>query len=204
MKIVPVATAFVISFLLPASVEGQTPESGCWVRGDRADLELRASPYDSTDSTVVALAEGRVKVCYSRPRKLGRPIMGRLVPYGEPWRFGANEATAIHMPTAGTIAGVDVEPGWYSLIAIPGEREWRIVVNGTSRRWGVPIDEEVRTADVGTGMAPATESVGIVGLFTLELVPAGPSAAELVVAWENTRVRIPVALTGAADGVPEE
>lgn len=47
---------------------------------------------------VVELEGGTVKVCYSRPRKLGRPVMGRLVPYGEPWRLGANEATAIHVP----------------------------------------------------------------------------------------------------------
>lgn len=201
MKNLPVATAFVIFFLLPAAAAGQTPESGCWVRGDRADLELRASPYDST---VVALEEGRVKVCYSRPRKLGRPIMGRLVPFGEPWRFGANEATAIHMPASGTIAGVAVEPGWYSLIAIPGEQEWRIVVNGNTRRWGVPIGEEVRAADVGTGMAPASESVGVVDLFTLEFVPVGPSEAELVAAWDRTRVRIPVALAAEADGTAGE
>lgn len=200
MKNLPVAAALVI-FLLPAEAVGQASESGCWVRGDPIDLELRASPYDST---AVALEEGRVKVCYSRPRKLGRPIMGRLVTYGEPWRFGANEATAIHMPASGAIAGVAVEPGWYSLIAIPGEQEWRIVVNGTPRRWGVPIDEKVRTADVGTGTAPATESVGVVDLFTLELVPVGPSDAELVVAWDRTRVRIPVALSSEADGAAGE
>ncbi|MFW6084100.1 MAG: DUF2911 domain-containing protein [Gemmatimonadota bacterium] len=197
-----IATALVILTLLPATAAGQSTESGCWVRGDRADLELRASPYDSTS---IVLEEGRVKVCYSRPRRLGRPIMGRLVPYGKAWRFGANEATAIHMPAAGTIAGVAVEPGWYSLIAIPGEREWRIVVNESHRRWGVPIDEEVRASDVGIGVVPVIESVGIVELLTLELVAPGPSEAELVVAWGRTRVRIPVALMGGtvSGGAPE-
>lgn len=201
MRYLPLASAFAILALSPTAAAGQPSQPGCWVRGDSSDLDLRASPYDST---AIALETGQVKVCYSRPRKLGRPIMGRLVPFGEPWRFGANEATAVHMPAAGTIAGVAVEPGWYSLIAIPGEQEWRIVVNGTHRRWGVPIDGAVRAADVGSGTVSATESVGVVDLFTLELVPSGPSAAELVVAWENTRVRIPVALTGdaAAEGAP--
>lgn len=201
MRYLPLASAFVILALVPAAAAGQPAQPGCWVRGDASDLELRASPYDST---AIALEEGQVKVCYSQPRKLGRPIMGRLVPFGEPWRFGANEATAVHMPAAGTIAGVAVEPGWYSLIAIPGEQEWRIVVNGTHRRWGVPIDDAVRAADVGSGAVPATGSVGVVDLFTLELVAAGPSEAELVVASENTRVRIPVTLTGDTDagGVP--
>jgi hypothetical protein len=162
------------------------------VRGDRADLELRASPYDST---AASLEGGTVKVCYSRPRKLGRPIMGRLVSYGEPWRLGANEATAVHVSARATIAGVAVEPGWYSLMAIPGEREWGIVVNARGQRWGIPIDAEVRSADIGTGVVPVTEEVGSVELFTLDLVPTGPSAADLVMAWDRTRVRIPVVLT---------
>lgn len=171
-------------------VAGQTTPS-CWIRGDPGDLELRASPFDSTE---VALAPGRIKVCYSRPRMLGRPIMGRLVPYGEPWRFGANEATAIHVSAPATIAGVVVEPGWYSLMAVPGETDWRIIVNGDVRRWGVPITEDVRAADRGSGVAPASESVGAVELFTLDLVSTGASSADLVMAWDRTRLRVPVVL----------
>ncbi|MFW6197690.1 MAG: DUF2911 domain-containing protein [Myxococcota bacterium] len=177
--------------LVPTAGVTQEAQPGCWVRGDEADLELRASPYDSTE---VTLDGGRVKVCFSRPRKLGRPIMGGLVPFGEPWRFGANEATAIHLPTRATIAGVAVEPGWYSLMAIPGEREWRIVVNREVRRWGIPIDEDVRASDVGIGTVPASESVGVVELFTLGFERTGPSTADLVLAWDRTRVRIPVVL----------
>lgn len=197
MSIPTVAGAVLILALLPPASAAQTPEPACWVRGDPTDLELRASPYDST---VVKLEEGPLKVCYSRPRMLGRPIMGRLVPYGEPWRFGANEATAIHMPARGTVAGVAVEPGWYSLMAIPGEREWRIVVNREHRRWGIPIDDDVRAADVSVGTVPATDAVGAVELFTLELVPTGPAEAELVAAWDRARVRIPIVLRGGTGG----
>lgn len=181
----------VVATAHPGSAQEQEPT--CWVRGERADLELRASPYDST---AVALEPGTVKVCYSRPRKLGRPIMGRLVPYGEPWRFGANEATAIHLPTAAEIAGVRVEAGWYSLMAVPGEGEWRIVVNENVERWGVPITEQVREADVGSGTVSASEAVGVVELLTMELVPTGPSSADLVVAWDRARLRIPILLGG--------
>jgi hypothetical protein len=179
-----------------AVVDAQEAALVCWVQGDPADLELRASRRDSTE---VSLAGGRVKVCYSRPRTLARPIMGRLVPFGEPWRFGADEATAIHVPTRATIAGVAVEPGWYSLLAIPGESEWQIVVNGQARRWGVPITDEVRSADIGEGRVAATDEVGSVELFTLELVPTGSSAADLVMAWDRTRLRIPVRLVNDAD-----
>lgn len=163
----------------------------CWVRGERADLELRASPFDST---AVALEPGIVKVCYSRPRKLGRPIMGRLVPYGRPWRLGADEATAIHVPARATIAGVAVEPGWYTLYAVPDEREWRIVVNEAVRRWGVPINDEVREADVGSGTAPVATTPPQVELLTLWFDRTGRWSADLVVRWEGTSVRFPVEL----------
>ena len=43
-----------------------------------------------------ATAEGKgVKVTYGQPSKKGREIFGKLVPYGEVWRTGANEATEI-------------------------------------------------------------------------------------------------------------
>src|SRR5690606_36272181 len=71
-----------------ASVPAQeAPAPCCWIRPHQADLEIRASPFDSTS---ILLDGGEIKVCYSRPRMLGRPIMGRLVRYGEPWRFGAD------------------------------------------------------------------------------------------------------------------
>lgn len=192
-----IAAPALLFLAFPSGGAGQDGSLACWVRGEPADLELRASPYDSTR---VDLAGGPVKVCYSRPHKLGRPLMGRLVPFGEPWRFGANEATAIHVPAAGSVAGVAVEPGWYSLIAVPGEPSWRIVVNGQVRRWGVPIDPAVREADVGVGTVRASRAVGVVELFTLELVRTGASSADLVMAWDRTRLRVPVLLRGGSSG----
>ena len=174
-----------------AQVNGPSVPS-CWVRGDPADLELRASPFDSAS---VVLDAGTVKVCHSRPRKLGRPIMGRLVPFGEPWRFGADEATAIHLPAAGTVAGVRVESGWYTLYAVPGERTWDIVVNRQLRRWGIPIDEEVRAEDVGRGEVPVESTMEVVDLLTIRLQPRSRSAAEMVVEWDRTRVRVPIVLS---------
>lgn len=181
---------------MPAQVEASASPP-CWVRGDPADLELRASPFDSAS---VVLEPGPVKVCYSRPRKLGRPIMGRLVPFGEPWRLGADEATAIHLPAAGTVAGVALEPGWYSLYVIPGEEEWRIVVNGEVRRWGIPIDDEVRRSDIGTGTVPVESTDELVELMTIRMERRSASAADLVVEWDRTRVRVPVILSGPERG----
>lgn len=180
---------------LPVSAHAQTNPPGCWVQGDRADLELRASPFDSTQ---VQLNAGTVKVCYSRPRRLGRPIMGRLVPYGEPWRMGADEATAIYLPAGATVAGVRLDAGWYSLYAIPDGTEWRIVVNSQAQRWGTPLDAAVRAKDIDSGSVPAEIISSPAELLHMELRATGPHAAELVVHWDHTQVRIPVLITRPA------
>ena len=118
--------------------------------------------------------------------------MGALVPYGEPWRMGADEATAIHVPFPARIAGVGVAPGWYSLYAIPEAKQWRIVVNRDARRWGTPINDAVRAKDVGSGLVSAEHLDAPVEALTMTLQPTSQSAATLNVEWENTRVRIPI------------
>lgn len=176
---------------VPSLANAQSAAPGCWLQDPPSELEVRASPFDST---MVTLSAGPVKVCFSRPQTLGRPIMGRVVPFGEPWRFGANEATAIFLPVRGTIAGVSVEPGWYSLMVIPGPMTWQVVVNRTHQRWGTPINAAVRRDDVGFGSVAAMSRIGIVESFTLKLVPTGSATAELVMVWESTEVRVPIVL----------
>ena len=161
----------------------------CWVRGPADKLAERASPLDSI---AVQIGGGTMKLCYSRPAARGRKIMGGVVPFNEPWRLGANEATSIRVPFAGEIAGVRVEPGTYTLYAIPAASKWQIVVNRGVQRWGVPIDNEVRAKDVGAGTV-TTESLGApVETLTLKFSPAAGNATELVLEWEKTRVRIPI------------
>ena len=188
-----IATA-AFMFLAPSFALEQRPDTSltCWIQGPRSDLEIRASPFDSAS---VKLGEQTVKVCYSRPRKLGRPIMGRLVPFGAPWRLGADEATAIYMPTRGSVAGVAVEPGWYTLYAIPSEHEWQIVVNRRVQRWGVPIDSTVRRMDVGSGTVRVETSKDSEDLLRMTFGNALRDKADLVVQWDQTIVRIPVTVT---------
>lgn len=161
----------------------------CWIRGDPADLELRISPLDSAIATLEA---DTLKLCYSRPRRLGRPIMGRLVPFGEPWRLGANEATALHTPVPLRIGAVRVGPGSYSLYAIPDSVRWRIVVTGAVDRWGVPISDDVRRADLGETAVPVERVRDGVELLTMRFERTGAGALDLVIEWERTRLRVPI------------
>ena len=136
-----------------------------------------------------------MKLCYSRPSARGRKVMGGLVPFDQPWRLGANEATSIHVPFPAEIAGVRVEPGPYTLYVIPGASSWQIVVNRAVQRWGVPIDAEVRARDVGAGRVTPEPLGAPVETLTLKFAPAAGNATELVLEWEKTRVRIPIRRT---------
>jgi len=162
---------------------------GCWFRDKPAELTMRKSAHDSAS---IAMDGGTVKVCYGRPHQNGREIMGKLVPYGEPWRVGADEATAIHVPFRASIAGVNVEPGWYSLYAIPGEKQWQIVVNSEAQRWGVPVDAKVRAKDVGTGTVASEHLATPSETLTIGLSKSSPTKATMDIAWADTHVRVPI------------
>lgn len=159
---------------------------------ERMPLEGRASPYDSTAFTI---AGAEALVCYGRPSARGREIFGGLVPYDTLWRTGANEPTIVHLPVAAEIAGVPVEPGSYSLYTVPGEEEWTIIVNRATSQWGheSAYTEEVRAQEVGRATVPSTRTEEFVEVFTIRSQPTG-EGSDLVLEWENTRVRVPVVL----------
>jgi len=187
MRIVLLITALMLAQAQTGN--SQAAPFTCWIRGPADKLGERPSPLDSIS---VQLGGGAIKLCYGRPSARGRKVMGGLVPFDQPWRLGANEATTINVPFAAQLAGVRVEPGIYTLYAIPGASKWQIVVNRGVQRWGVPIDGDVRARDVGAGTV-ATESLGApVETLTLKFAPAAGNATELVLEWEKTRVRIPI------------
>ena len=184
--------AAALTLLAPGKVSAQSDApQACWVRGSPDRLASRPSILDSAS---VQFGTSTVKVCYGRPRKNDRQIMGGLVPFGAPWRMGANEATVIYMPSGGSIAGVSVQAGWYSLYAIPSEKEWQIVVNSATQRWGVPINASVREKDVGTGSVSAESTSSLEDQLRMSFEKRGTKSADLVVQWDLTRVRIPVSL----------
>jgi hypothetical protein len=184
-----VNAAALLSCSFAASVRAQAGPDACWTRDNPSDLAARPSPLDST---ATSLGGGTIKVCYGRPSQRGRPVAGGLVPYGSPWRLGANEATSIHVPYPARIAGTNVAPGWYSLYVIAEANQWRVVVNREAQRWGVPINDEVRAKDVGSGVVPVQRVEQPVEKLTITLRPRSSSAAVMDVEWDHTRVQIPV------------
>lgn len=194
LLVAAVATLLFLSTPLRAQDHAHAGHAQLECVAPRGNVAERPSPYDSISGMV---GSAMLKVCYGRPSARGRQFVGHDThPFGEPWRFGADEATQLHVSAPVSVAGVSLGAGSYSLYVIPGPSEWEVVVNGNHNRWGIPINDAVRAADVGSGRVPVESLPSPVETFTLRLEPAGAGQAHLVAEWESWRIRIPIRATG--------
>ena len=99
----------------------------------RADDSDRKSKNGKTEGSIDGVT---VVLEYGRPEVRGRDIWGGLVPYGEVWRTGADEATTIHFSADVTVQGKALEAGTYSLFTVPGEEGWSVIFNTVAEQWG--------------------------------------------------------------------
>ena len=94
-------------------------------------------PRDSQHSVLTQrIGITDVTVNYHRPLVKGRPIWGKVVPYGQVWRAGANENTTIAFSDPVTIEGQALPPGTYGLHMIPSENDWTIILSKNHTSWG--------------------------------------------------------------------
>ncbi len=77
-----------------------------------------------------------ITINYHRPLANGRQIWGKVVPYGQVWRAGANENTTIMFSDPVTIEGQALEKGTYGMHMIPGENEWTVIFSKNATSWG--------------------------------------------------------------------
>ena len=187
VRSLPLAVLAALALAAPAQAQDI---AGCFVRGSDPQVALqRPSPLGAVAFTVAG-QDG--KLCYGRPKANGRKVVGELVPFGAPWRIGANEATSLHLRFAADIGGVKVEPGVYSLYAVPGETEWEFFLNRQWERWGIPINDAVKAGDVGSFKRPVAATSGMVEQLTFTWMSHGADMGHLVLECENTKVEIPV------------
>jgi len=77
-----------------------------------------------------------ITINYHRPLVKGRAVWGKVVPYGQVWRAGANENTTISFSDPVTIEGHVLPKGTYGLHMIPGENEWTVIFSKQHMAWG--------------------------------------------------------------------
>src|SRR6516162_4322083 len=102
------------------------------------------SPHETTSAVIDG---NRVTITYGRPYtkspKTGevRKIWGGLVPYGQPWRMGADEATLLITQKPIELGGKTIPAGAYTLYMVPNESgASQLAISTRLGGWGVPVD----------------------------------------------------------------
>jgi len=153
----------------------------------RQDKSSRPSPPAKAECK---LADGKtVTIDYSSPRAKGRKIFGSLVPYGQVWRAGANEATSLVTSSDITIGGRAVPAGKYTIFTVPAEDKWTLVISKKTGEWGTAYpgpDNDLARIDMKVSKTSAP-----VENFTIALDPAG-NGCTLKMEWENTRASVDI------------
>jgi tetratricopeptide (TPR) repeat protein len=119
----------------------------------------------------------------------GRTIWGGLVPYGEVWRLGANNATTLTVTDPVKIAGHDVPAGSYGLFALPGKERWTLILSKRAVQWGAYFykpEEDLLRFEVTPEPAPMTE------WLTFTLLPASYGKTTVSFQWEKIHFSFPV------------
>ena len=129
-----------------------------------------------------------VTVDYSSPRAKGRKVFGGLVPYGQVWRAGANEATTFVTDANVSIGGKDVPAGSYTLFTIPNEDKWTLIISKKTGEWGIPYPEGEDLARVDMKVSKTNASVEN---LTISFDQAG-SKCTMHIDWENTRASVDI------------
>jgi hypothetical protein len=165
-----------------------TSALACTVDHAAAQIELPAPSPTATFSQKVGLTD--VEIVYSRPGVKGRKIFGELVPYGELWRTGANQATRITFSDDVKIQGKDLEAGTYALFTIPGKDEWTVIFNKKANQSGTGSYKEAEDA---LRVNVKTEAHGhIHETFTINIDEVRDNSAVISLTWENVSVAIPI------------
>lgn len=149
--------------------------------------------YSPEEEVFFSDAGLELRVLYNRPYKKNREIFGNLVPYGQVWRTGANEATIFETNKTITIEGKRLNPGTYSFWTIPDSTTWVVIFNSESGQWGINHKGEPNrnpSLDVLSIPVHAVRQERIFEQFTITFEKMG-GEAEMVLLWDNTVVAVP-------------
>jgi len=161
--------------------------------GFAQDKGPRPSP---SAKTTCSLPDGKsITVDYSSPRAKGRKIYGGLVPYGEVWRAGANEATTFVADTDVVVGGKTVAAGTYTIFTIPNENKWTLIISKKTKNakggplWGIPYPgegDDLARVDMNVSKLPSN-----VENFTISFDKSA-SGCTMNLDWETTRASLDI------------
>ncbi len=149
---------------------------------------LDESPHDIVYFRANKISPPSIKVLYGRPMKKGRDLFDEVIPYGQIWRVGANEATEVVFYKDVIFGGSEVKAGTYVLYAIPNEKEWTLILSSKTDVWGTyEYDEKYDVARVQAKVSRAEP----VEAFSIAFKEKGKQV-NMVLGWDTARITTPI------------
>jgi len=134
-----------------------------------------------------------VKVSYGQPSRKNRDIFGKVVPYGEVWRTGANEATEIFLTKDVKIGTQVLKKGMYTIFSIPNEKEWTIIFNSEIGLFGSFDYESVKDKNAlvisNVPVENLEDEIYDTFMIILEETSKG---VNMLFCWEDVKVTLPM------------
>ena len=149
-------------------------------------MKVRPSPLAIS---AVKYKDCYLKITYSQPHKHGRQIFGGLVPYGDVWRTGANEATEMTITKDIQLNNTLLKAGSYTIFSIPDKDMWTIIINSELGLWGSYNYNS--KLDVLRFDAPVSINTTPAEVFTIQIRQINDTAT-LEFLWDDVRVSVPI------------
>src|ERR1700737_507209 len=132
-----------------------------------------------------------ITINYHRPLSNSRQIWGKVVPYGEVWRAGANENTIITFSDPVTIEGQPLDKGAYGLHMIPGENQWTVIFSKNSTAGGSFTSKQEEDA-LRVNVKPQTAELHDALAYDFDEVK--PDSTVVTMRWDKVAVPFRVAV----------
>ncbi|PJJ48552.1 DUF2911 domain-containing protein [Hymenobacter chitinivorans] len=145
----------------------------------------KPAPASPAATATGKIGGANVTIKYSSPSVKGRQIYGGLVPYGQVWRAGANEATTVEFSKDVMVQGKKLPAGTYAFFVIPTEKDWTVIFNKTAKQWGAFKYDEKQDALRVTATPRKTTAPA-------ESLAYDVTKDGIVLRWEN--LELPVAI----------
>jgi hypothetical protein len=127
---------------------------------------------------------------YSSPRMRGRKIFGGLVPFGEVWRAGADDATSFVPNVDVLMGGRNVPAVRYTIFTLPAPDKWTLIISKKIGEFGIPYPGE--QYDFARVEMKVSKLASPLENFTISFDQAGTSCT-MKLDWETTRAAIDIA-----------
>jgi len=178
MKNIPLLRCAVLGLAVALTTSAAHAQTGM------AKAPAAAEPKPSPAATATGkIGAADVTVHYSSPAVKGRAIWGGLVPYGQVWRAGANEATTVEFSKAVTVEGQALPAGKYGFFVLPTDKQWTVIFNKVPNQWGAFKYDQKQDA-LRVAVTPR-KTASLAERLAYEVTPKG-----LTLRWENLEAPI--------------